>query len=145
VSEHTCPINGCTTMVAAAYPLCIAHARILPTDLGEAVARAYSPTQPLDRQAAGFQRAVANASSWIVAKYGAQTERTKPSWSALKAATRRRDAERNARRGLPSPPAFDADARTGKFAAPAVDPELDGKSEQPDESSEPPAGQMRLL
>jgi hypothetical protein len=71
-----------------------------------------------------------------------QTERPKPSWAALKAATRRKDAERNARRGLAPPPSLEPapaqpadEIRTGKFAGP----------DQADEQPEPPAGQMRLL
>jgi hypothetical protein len=142
VNEHTCPISGCTTSVAAAYPLCAEHERILPTDLRAAVERAYNRNQPLEQQAPGFQRALANASSWIVATYGVQTERTKPSWAALKAATRRKDAERNARLGKPAPPSFDpADTRTGKFAGPrSAEPEREPEPEQP-----APPGQMRLL
>ena len=47
MSEHTCPINGCATSVAAAYPLCAEHERILPTDLRIAVERTYNRHQPL--------------------------------------------------------------------------------------------------
>lgn len=129
--RHTCPIQGCETQVGAEHPLCIAHARIAPTDMRDRLQRSYNPHRSIDEQGPGFAREVANLTSWIVAKYGAQTERTKPSWAALKAATRQRDVERAARRGLPPPPSFDP---PGKPAA-----------DDTSNTAAPSAPQMKLL
>ena len=126
--RHTCPIQGCATLVGAEHPLCAAHARIAPTDACDRLQRSYNPHRAIDEQGPGFVRELGNLSSWIRATYGVQTERPKQSWAALRAATRRRDAERNARRDVPPPPSFDPPAKADT-----------------DDKPTPPPGQQKLL
>lgn len=133
--RHSCPIQGCATLVGAEHPLCAAHARIAPTDMRDRLQRSYNPHRAIDEQGPGFARELANLSSWIIATYGVQTERVKPSWSALKAATRRRDAERNARRGQPPPPSFEG----------APTKRTDKTDDEPSPEQSASRGQMDLL